>query len=41
VKENVQSIVWLLEFVTFATTMVIAWFVWRISTRASKNKKQK
>jgi len=41
VKENLQTIVGALEIVTFATTMAIAWFVWRISKRDSENKKPK
>jgi len=41
VKENVQTLVWVLEAVTFATAFGIAWFVWRVSKRASKNKKSK
>jgi len=40
-QENVQTIVWVLEFVTFATAMLIAWFVWRYSKRDSANKKSK
>lgn len=40
-KENIPMIVGVLEVVTFITAMAIAWFVWRISTRASKNKKSK
>jgi uncharacterized membrane-anchored protein YhcB (DUF1043 family) len=41
VKENVQTIVWVLEAVTFATTIVIAWVIWRVSKRDSENKKSK
>jgi heme/copper-type cytochrome/quinol oxidase subunit 2 len=40
-RENVQTIVRVVEFVTFVTAMAIAWFVWRISKRASKNKNLK
>lgn len=40
-REHVQTIVWAVEFVTFVTAMAIAWFVWRISKRDSKNKKSK
>ncbi len=41
VKDNVQTIVGVLEVVTFVTAMAIAWFVWRISKRDSENKKSK
>jgi hypothetical protein len=40
-REHVQAIVWLGEFVSFVTALAIAVFVWRISKRASKNKKSK
>ncbi len=40
-RENVQMIVRVVEFVTFVTAMAIAWYVWRISKRAIKNKKSK
>jgi hypothetical protein len=40
-RENVQTFVWVTEFVTFITALAIAWFVWRISKRDSKNKKSK
>jgi heme/copper-type cytochrome/quinol oxidase subunit 2 len=38
-RENVQTIVWVFEFVTFVTAMAIVWFVWRMIKRDSKNKK--
>jgi len=38
-REHVQTVVWLGEFISFATAVVIAVVVWRISKRASKNKK--
>jgi len=41
VQDNVQTMVGVLEVVTFATAMAIAWFVWRISKRDSENKKSK
>jgi hypothetical protein len=37
-RENVQTIVWVIEFATFISTMAIGWFVWRIIKRDSKNK---
>jgi len=40
-KENVQTIVWVLEFVTFVTAFLIAWYVWRFSKRASEKNKAK
>ncbi len=40
-RENVQAIVWLVEFISFSTAAVIAVFVWRIGKRDSKNKKFK
>ena len=40
-REYVQSIVWVFEFVTFVTMIVIAWFVWLISKRDYKNRKSK
>lgn len=40
-KEHVQTIVRVVELATFVTAVAIAWVVWRISKRASKNKKSK
>lgn len=40
-RENVQTIVRVVEFVTFFTAVALAWIVWRISKRASKDKKSK
>jgi heme/copper-type cytochrome/quinol oxidase subunit 2 len=40
-REHVQAVVWLGEFISFVTAVVIAVFVWRISKRDSKNKKTK
>lgn len=37
-RENVQTIVWIVESVTFFTVIAVALLVWRISTRARKNK---
>jgi heme/copper-type cytochrome/quinol oxidase subunit 2 len=37
-RENVQTIVWVIEIVTLITTALVAWFVWRISKRATKKK---
>ena len=38
-KEQTQTIVWIVEAVTFITTIAIVGFVWRISKRDVKNKK--
>jgi hypothetical protein len=40
-KEDIQTIVWIGEAATFITTAAIAWFVWRISKRASREKKRR
>ena len=40
-REHVQTIVWVMEAVTFVTIVAIFWFVWRISTRAKANRKPK
>jgi heme/copper-type cytochrome/quinol oxidase subunit 2 len=40
-RENVQTIVWVIEFVTFVTAMAIVWFVWRMIKRDSENKKSR
>lgn len=37
--KHTQTIVWVVEGVTFFTAAVIAWVVWRVSKRASNNKK--
>ena len=39
VKENVQPFIWALEFVTFIVAIVVVWYVWSISKRASKRRK--
>ncbi len=40
--EHTQTIVWVVEGVTFFTAAVIAWVVWRVSKRAAnKNKAEK
>ncbi len=41
VKENLQTIVWVIGSITLVISMGIAWFVWRISKRDSNNKKSK
>jgi len=38
-REHVQTIVWVMEAVTFVTIAAIFWFVWRISKRAKENRK--
>ena len=38
-KENVQPFIWALEFVTFIVAIVVVWYVWSISKRASKRRK--
>lgn len=40
-REHVQTIVWVMEAVTFVTIVAIFWFVWRISKRAKENIKSK
>jgi heme/copper-type cytochrome/quinol oxidase subunit 2 len=40
-REQVQTIVWVVEFLSFVTVMAIIWFVWRISKRDIENKKSK
>lgn len=40
-REHVQTIVWVMEAVTFVTIAAIFWFVWRISKRAKENRKPK
>ncbi len=41
VKENLQTIVWVLSGATLGVGAAIAWFVWRVSKRDSEKKKQK
>ena len=38
-REHVQTIVWVVEAVTFVTIAAIFGFVWRISKRAKENRK--
>lgn len=40
-KETVQMISWSIEIVTFITAMLVVWFIWRASKRASENHKLK
>ena len=40
-REHVQTIVWIVEAVTFVTIAAVFWFVWRISMRAKENRKSK
>ena len=40
-REHVQTIVWVMEAVTFVTIAAIFWFVWRISKRAKENRKSR
>lgn len=37
-KENVQPFIWVLEFATFIAAIVVVWYVWSISKRASKRR---
>jgi heme/copper-type cytochrome/quinol oxidase subunit 2 len=37
-RENVQTVVWVIEIVTLITTVAVAWFVWRISKGAQQKK---
>ena len=38
-KGNVQPFIWALEFATFIAAIVVVWYVWSISKRASKRRK--
>lgn len=38
--EKVQTIVWIIEIVTFIATALIAFAVWRIGKRASKQQEE-
>jgi heme/copper-type cytochrome/quinol oxidase subunit 2 len=40
-REHVQTIVWIIEAVTFVTIAAVFWFVWRISMRAKENRKSR
>lgn len=40
-REHIQTIVWVMEVVTFVTIAAIFWFVWRISMRAKENRKSR
>ena len=40
-KEQAQTIVAILELLSFVTAIAIVWFVWHISKRDSKNRKSK
>ena len=40
-REHVQTIVWVMEAVTFVTIAAVFWFVWRVSMRAKANRKSK
>ena len=40
-REHVQTIVWIVEVVTFVTIAAVFWFVWRLSARAKQNRKSK
>ncbi len=39
--ENVQTIVWAIEIVTFTVVVLIAWWVWKISKRAIRKNRSK
>lgn len=39
-KEHVQTIVWIVEGVTFLATALIAWLVWRVARRAQNGRRQ-
>jgi hypothetical protein len=38
-RESIQTVVWVVEFATFIVILAAVWFVWRISKKASENKK--
>lgn len=38
-RESIQTVVWVVELVTFIAILAAVWFVWRISKKASENKK--
>lgn len=38
-REGIQTVVWVVEFATFIVILAAVWFVWRISKKASENKK--
>lgn len=40
-REHVQTIVWIMEAVTFATIMAAFWFIWRIGKKSQENRKSK
>lgn len=40
-REHVQTLVRIVESVTFITVVLIAGFVWRVSKRDSRNRKSK
>lgn len=40
-KEHVQMISWSVEFVSLVVAVLIAGFVWRVSSRASRNRKDR
>ncbi|MGA7748691.1 MAG: hypothetical protein WCA63_00955 [Gallionella sp.] len=40
-RENIQTIVWAVEFVTFVTAMGIVWIIWRIGKRDSESRREK
>ena len=40
-REHVQTIVWVVEAVTFVMVAAIFWFVWRISKRVKENRKSR
>ena len=39
--ENVQAIAWTIEIATFIVAVLIAWFVWKISKKAVREKRSK
>ena len=38
-REGIQTVVWAVEFATFIVILAAVWFVWRISKKASENRK--
>ena len=40
-KENVQMISWSIEFATLVVAVLVVVFIWRLSMKASKNRKNR
>ena len=40
-KENVQMISWSIEFATLVVAVLVVGFIWRVSMKASRNRKNR